>query len=69
MKRMMAIAMFLGVAGSMAAMAMTTTDNREDTVATRPGATLQVDDTQVQAQIDTRLHDLLVQMRVQRYGK
>jgi hypothetical protein len=66
MKRMMAVMMFVAVAGSMAAMAMTTN-----------GAGLNPDpmphkvianDTELQQAIDSRLHDMLVQMRVTRYG-
>ena len=56
--KLFAVMAFSAVAISMAATAMTGQLKRDDP-----------DETQVQAAIDARLHDLLVQMRMQRYGK
>ena len=57
-KTFVAVAGFAVVAVSMAAAAMTTQEASE-----------RADEAKVQAAIDGRLHDLLVQMRMQRYGR
>ncbi len=56
--KLVAVMAFSAVAVSMAAMAMTGQIHREDP-----------NEVQVQAAIDARLHDLLVQMRMQRHGR
>jgi hypothetical protein len=56
--KLVAVTVMAAVAVSMAAMAMTNRQTREV-----------VDEAKVQAAIDSRLHDLLVQMRMQRAGR
>jgi hypothetical protein len=57
-KTLVGVLGFAVVAVSMAAAAMTTREEAE-----------RADEAKVQAAIDGRLHDLLVQMRMQRYGR
>jgi phage baseplate assembly protein W len=56
--KLVAVMAFAAVAVSMAATAMTAHEPRES-----------VNEVQVQAAIDGRLHDLLVQMRMQRLAR
>ena len=56
--KLVAVTVMAAVAVSMAAMAMSNRQTREE-----------VDEAKVQAAIDSRLHDLLVQMRMQRAGR
>jgi hypothetical protein len=56
--KLVAVTVMAAVAVSMAAMAMSNRQTREE-----------VDEAKVQAAIDSRLHDLLVQMRMQRAAR
>jgi len=57
--KLVAMTGLMAAAMSMAAMAMTASAEPREVV----------DEAKVQAAIDGRLHDLLVQMRMQRYGR